>query len=457
MTQLSHPFLCSAVTCLKIAFYDNSTFVGLKIPRCWYWCLDNFFVFLHPQSNNNSKSIGIMNFIFISPHFPHTYWEFCNRLKQNGVTVLAIADAPYESISDELKAALTEYYRVNSLEDYDQVYRGVAYLAFKYGKIDWIESNNEYWLEQDARLRTDFNVTTGIDFDHILRIKEKSQMKTYYANGNIPTARQVKASEGEEAVSRFAAMTGYPVIAKPNIGVGASDTHKIHNDEELASFFRHIHHVDNYVVEEFITGEICSYDAVIDSHGEPIIESMTVWPPSIMDIVNKQLDLSYYVDKSMPEQLRDLGRRTVKAFGVWSRFVHLEFFRLDRRHEGLGDVGDFVALEVNMRPAGGYTPDMINFAHSTDIYKIWADMVTFDESRTSQGEQYYCAFASRRDIYKYVHTHEEILAKYGERMMMCERMPELFKAAMGQQMYTVKLNTKEEVEEFVEFVHVKRN
>lgn len=398
-----------------------------------------------------------MNFIFLSPHFPHTYWEFCNRLKQNGVTVLAIADAPYESISEELKAALTEYYRVDSLEDYDQVYRGVAYLAFKYGKIDWIESNNEYWLEQDARLRTDFNVTTGIDFDHILRIKEKSQMKTYYAKGNIPTARQIKASEGEDAVRQFAAMTGYPVIAKPNIGVGASDTHKIHNDEELASFFRHIHHIDNYVVEEFITGEICSYDAVINSHGEPLIESMTVWPPSIMDIVNKQLDLSYYVDKSMPEQLRELGRRTVKAFGVWSRFVHLEFFRLDRRHEGLGDVGDFVALEVNMRPAGGYTPDMINFAHSTDIYKIWADMVAFDESRTSLGEQYYCAFASRRDIYKYVHTHEEILAKYGDRMVMCERMPELFKAAMGQQMYTVKLNTKEELTEFVEFVHLKRN
>ena len=396
-----------------------------------------------------------MNFIFISPHFPHTYWEFCNRLKQNGVTVLAIADAPYESLSEELKASLTEYYKVDSLEDYDQVYRAVAYLAFKHGRIDWIESNNEYWLEQDAHLRTDFNVTTGIDFDHILRIKEKSQMKTYYANGNIPTARQIKASEGEDAVRRFAATTGYPVIAKPNIGVGASDTHKIHNDGELAAFFSHVHHIDNYVVEEFITGEICSYDAVIDSHGNPIIESMTVWPPSIMDIVNKQLDLSYYVDKSMPDQLRDLGRRTVKAFGVWSRFVHLEFFRLDRRHEGLGEVGDFVALEVNMRPAGGYTPDMINFAHSTDIYKIWADMVAFDESRTSQGEQYYCAFASRRDIYKYVHAHEEILEKYGDRMVMCERMPELFKAAMGQQMYTVKLNTKEELNEFVEFVHLK--
>ena len=388
-----------------------------------------------------------MNFIFISPHFPHTYWEFCNRLKQNGVTVLAIADAPYDSISEQLK---------DSLADYNQMYRAVAYFAFKYGKIDWIESNNEYWLEQDARLRSDFNITTGIDYDHISRIKEKSQMKAYYAKGNIPTARQIKASESEEAVRNFAEAAGYPVIAKPDIGVGASDTHKIHNDDELASFFSNIDNIDNYVVEEFITGEICSYDAVIDSHGNPIFESMTVWPPSIMDIVNKQLDLSYYVDKDIPEQLRELGQRTVKAFGVWSRFVHLEFFRLDKRHEGIGNVGDFVALEVNMRPAGGYTPDMINFAHSTDIYKIWADMVVFDESRTVQGKQYYCAFASRRDIYDYVHSHQEILDKYGNRMVMCERMPELFSAAMGQQMYTVKLDTKDELAEFVEFVHLKK-
>ena len=25
-----------------------------------------------------------MNFVFISPHFPHTYWQFCQRLSQNG-------------------------------------------------------------------------------------------------------------------------------------------------------------------------------------------------------------------------------------------------------------------------------------------------------------------------------------------------------------------------------------
>ncbi|MDY3893769.1 MAG: hypothetical protein SOZ21_04735, partial [Candidatus Cryptobacteroides sp.] len=103
-----------------------------------------------------------MNFIFVSPNFPQTYWNFCERLHRGGANVLGIGDAAYESLDNRLTDSLTEYYKVNSLESYDEVFRAVAYFSFKYGKIDWLESNNEYWLEQDSRLRKDFNITTGI-------------------------------------------------------------------------------------------------------------------------------------------------------------------------------------------------------------------------------------------------------------------------------------------------------
>lgn len=329
-----------------------------------------------------------MNFIFISPHFPHTYWEFCDRLKKNGAVTLGIADAPYDSLSTEVKNSLTEYYKVNNLENYDEVYRAVAFFAYKYGRIDWIESNNEYWLGQDARLRTDFHVTSGLMTDGIAAIKEKSEMKIIYLNHGIPTARQVKASLGEASAREFADLVHYPLIAKPDIGVGAGGTYKIHSNDELSHFFSTAGNVEDYVIEEFITGDICSYDAIVNSHGQPLFESMTVWPPSIMDIVNKQLDLAYYVDKTIPEALRSIGRRTVEAFNVKSRFVHLEFFRLNSNRGTLGAKGDFVALEVNMRPAGGYTPDMINYAHSTDVYKIWADMVCYDKSQLATANQH---------------------------------------------------------------------
>ena len=388
--------------------------------------------------------------MFISPHFPHTYWQFCDRLRRNGINVLGIGDAPYETLESSLKAALTEYYRVNSLEDYDQVYRATAFFAFKYGKIDWIESMNEYWLEQDARLRTDFNVTTGIREDRISFIKEKSLMKKLYLEAGIPTARQHVVTD-QEAGKAFIAEVGYPVIVKPDVGVGATHTWKLENDTDLEAFYNNLPAAP-YVMEEFIQGEICSYDAILDSRCEPLFESMTVWPP-VMDIVNKDLDLMYYTCPEVPEKLRKLGRKTVKAFGVDRRFVHLEFFRLTKARKGLGRIGDFAALEVNMRPAGGYTPDMMDFAHSTDVYQIYADMVAYDERRIPEsGEHFYCVYASRKDGHTYAHTHEEIMEKYSSRMMMQEEMPPMNWPQMGRYMYTARLETFEEAQEFIRFV-----
>ena len=391
-----------------------------------------------------------MNFVFVSPHFPHTYWQFCDRLKKNGLNVLGIGDAPYDSLETPLKAALTEYYRVDSLEDYGQVYRAVAFFAFKYGKIDWIESMNEYWLEQDARLRTDFNVTTGIREDRISFIKEKSLMKKLYLEAGIPTARQHVVSD-REAGKNFLREVGYPVIVKPDVGVGATHTWKLENDADLEAFYDHLPAAP-YVMEEFIAGEIYSYDAILNSGCDPLFESMTVWPP-VMDIVNKDLDLMYYTCPDVPEALKMLGRKTVKAFGVDRRFVHLEFFRLTKARKGLGKAGDFVALEVNMRPAGGYTPDMMDFAHSTDVYQIYADMVACDLRKLPEPpEHFYCVYASRKDGHTYAHTHEEIMERYGNVMMMQEEMPPMNWPQMGRYMYTARLETFEDAQEFIRFV-----
>ena len=394
-----------------------------------------------------------MNFIFISPNFPHTYWNFCDRLKKNGVNVLGIGDAPYDGLEDGLKGALTEYYKVDSLENYDQVFRAVAFFSFKYGKIDWIESLNEYWLEQDAQLRTDFNVTTGIQSDRISFIKEKSLMKKLYQDAGIPTARQSKVTTREAALKFIDQIGGYPVIVKPDIGVGANDTWKLNNDEQLNKFYDNLPDVP-YVMEEFIVGDLISYEAILNSKFEPLFENMTTWPTPIMEIVNDDLNLKYYTNPDVPEKLREIGRRTSKEFGVDRRFVHLEFFRLTKPRKGLGKKGEYAGLEVNMRPPGGYTPDMMNFAHSTDVYQIYADMVAFDERHLPKSDdKYYCVYAGRKDGHDYVHTHEEIMAKYGTAMVMQEEMPPVNWPQMGRVMYTVKLKTLKEVNEFISFVH----
>ena len=51
-----------------------------------------------------------MNYVFISPHFPPTYWNFCDRLKKMGHQVFGIGDAPYETLPEKLRGSLSEYY-----------------------------------------------------------------------------------------------------------------------------------------------------------------------------------------------------------------------------------------------------------------------------------------------------------------------------------------------------------
>ena len=399
-----------------------------------------------------------MNFVYISPQFPKTNWEFCDRLKKNGVNVLGIADIEYDQLDEKLKNALTEYYKVSSLENYDDVLKAIGFFTHKYGKIDWIESNNEYWLANDARLRTDFNVVTGIKSDKINNIKEKSKMKKFYKKAEIPAAAYSLVTTLAKA-KKFIKEVGYPVITKPDNGVGASDTHKIQNEEELKEFFETKNKNIKYIMEQFVDGDLVSYDAIINSKGEPVFET-GIFEPTIMDIVNEGLDVFYYVEKEMPEKLLEAGRKTVKAFGVKSRFIHLEFFKLKNDVEGLGKKGDYIGLETNMRPAGGYTPDMYNYANNTDVYQIWADMVAFDEIRNANLnedlEKNYCIYVSRRDNHNYVHSHDEIKQKYGQSIVMDERMPDIFSGAMGNYMYTAIFKTEEEMEEFKKMVHEKR-
>jgi len=391
------------------------------------------------------------NCIFISPNFPTNYWQFCHELKNNGMNVLGIGDQPYDELTDDLKGSLNEYYKVSSLENEDEVYRAVAFFIFKYGRIDWLESNNEYWLERDAKLRTDFNIQSGFQVDDIPRIKYKSKMKEYYIKAGIPVARH-HLVDTLEGCLKFIKEAGYPVITKPDNGVGASNTYKLSNDEELKRFLDEKEPHIQYIMEEFVDAEVNSYDAIIDANGDPIFETGNVTPNSIMDIVNNADNSIYYIVKSLKADVKKAGRAAVKSFGVKSRFIHFEFFRLLKDHQGLGKKGEVIALEVNMRPCGGFTPDMINFAHSTNVYKIWADMVAFGHSTVPVGKHAFCAFAGLRDGKDFVMGHEDIMNEYGKNMKMVGRIPDVLSGAMGNQMYIAVFDTEKQMKSFYENV-----
>lgn len=392
-----------------------------------------------------------MNFIFISPAFPKNYYNFCDRLKKNKVNILGIGDTPYNELDQKVKNSLNEYYKVNSLENYDEVYRAVAFFAFKYGKIDFLESNNEYWLRQDAKLRTDFNIT-GAKIDDVISFTSKSNMKEFYTKAGVPVARYKFCTSIDEDL-KFINTVGYPVVVKPNVGVGAQATYKIQSEEDLRNFYKKGFQVP-YIMEEFIDGNIVSFDGICDANSNVVFCDNEIFPPSIMDIVNENLDLSYYVNKEVPNDIYVVGQKVLKAFNIKSRYFHLEFFRLKHDKHGLGKAGDIVALEVNMRPPGGFTPDMINFAQSVDTYQIYADIICYNEIRNVNlnHPKYYCIYAARRDRYSYKHSTNEIINLYKDCICMHERMSDVLSAAMGNEFFIAKFSNFDDMMKFKDMV-----
>lgn len=391
-----------------------------------------------------------MNFIFISPAFPQNYYNFCDRLKINKVNVLGIGDTPYNELRPEVIKSLTEYYKVSSLENYDEVYKAVAYFAFKYGKIDWLESNNEYWLRQDSLLRTDFNIQ-GPKFKDVECFTSKSKMKDFYKNAGVPTARYKFCTTIEEDLE-FIKKVEFPVVVKPDVGVGAAKTYRISNEADLIKFYDDGFDVP-YIIEEYIEGNIISLDGVCDSNSNIVFCDNQIFPPSIMDIVNECLEVSFYVNKQVPEDVKDKGQKVLKAFNIKSRFFHLEFFRLTKAKEGIGEVGDVVALEVNMRPPGGFAPNLINYSQSVDCYQIWADVIAYNKSYVKMDyEKYYAIYVARRKHLNYVYSKDEIAQMYKNNITVVDRNPEVLAVAMGDDFFMAKFTTLEEAKAFEEIV-----
>ena len=383
-----------------------------------------------------------MNCIFLSPHFPPQYYRFCQQLKVAGANALGIGDAPYDELSPAVRASLTEYYRVDRMADYDELVRACGYFTHKYGKIDRIDSLNEFWLSTEARLRDDFNIF-GLRQKDIAPVHHKSEMKKKFEEAGVPVASG-RVVESLSDARKLIKQIGYPVVAKPDAGVGALHTFRLDSDDDLQRFFERKPELD-YIMEGFIHGKIYSFDGLTDRNGKPIFLTSHVFSQGIMETVNDGRHLSYYSLRRIPTALQKAGNRCLEVFDIRERFFHIEFF-----HTGKNE---FTALEVNMRPPGGFTTDMFNYACDIDIYQIWAELLAKGENNVSFERKYLCCYASRKEDIPYLHSHEEIIEQYGADICQVDQVPGVFASALGELGYIFRTERMDRLQEIVRFIH----
>jgi hypothetical protein len=226
---------------------------------------------------------------------------------------------------------------------------------------------------------------------------------------------------------------GYPVVAKPDVGVGAARTYRLDDDGAVEGYLRDKPHVD-YIVEEFVPGQIVTYDGLSGRQGEILFESSFKYSAGVMESVNEQVDLYYWISPKIDDDVRSVGQAMARAFDVRERPFHFEMFRLED--------GRLVALEVNMRPPGGLSVDMINYANDLDFYQEWANVVVRGEFLAKVTRPYACLYVMRRDGRPYEMSHADVMRDFGDLVILESRMERMFAPAMGDHAYVLR-DTKE--------------
>lgn len=384
-----------------------------------------------------------MNVVMVSPHFPPNFTLFSTRLHACGVNVLGIGDPNWELLPQGLGDALTDYYRVDDLGRLDQMMSACSYFREKYGPLDRLESHNEFWLESDARLRESFAIP-GLKTADLAAMQPKSKMKEIFLREGIPVAKGRLVATLEEART-FAIETGYPVILKPDRGVGANGVQKISDDQDLKDFFSRPQTTPMFM-EEFVRGALVTFDGLTDRNGRIVFASSMRYSDGMMEMSGQRLDIFLHTVRELEPDLEDAGRRIVAAFGLKERFFHVEFFRTwdDKR---------LLALEINIRPPGGMLLDLYDFASDVDLYAEWARITAWpDYTPPPFDRKYHGAFFGRRKSRNYAHSHEHVVAAFPGKLVHQSVIPEVFSAPMGDMCYIFRAPTLGEIEEIARYV-----
>jgi hypothetical protein len=164
-----------------------------------------------------------------------------------------------------------------------------------------------------------------------------------------------------------------------------------------------------------------------------------------METVNEGRHISYTSLREIPPRLEALGRRCVEIFEARERFFHIEFF-----HRG-GE--DYVGLEINMRPPGGFTTDMFNYACDIDIYRAWAQLLVHDRRTLDYTRKYHCTYASRKNSIAYRHDHGAIMGRFGAEIVHVASVPGVFSSALGDLGYIFRSDSMTRNGEITRFIH----
>jgi phosphoribosylaminoimidazole carboxylase (NCAIR synthetase) len=321
----------------------------------------------------------MVHVVFIAPRFLENTNRYVHAFAElDGVTLSVVSLDPEAAIPAALRPRVAAHYRVGDVMDAGQLMVAVGALAGAVGPVDRLAGVLEQLQLPMAQVRDALGIE-GLGTAVARSFRDKDRMKEVLRAAGVPVARSALARSLAE-VKAFVAQVGFPVIVKPQAGLGSRATYRVDDEANLAAL-AHPSADAPLQVEEFVRAREHTCETVT-VRGVPVWRSGTRYFPTPLEVLETAW-VQYCVllpredDDPVWASFHPINAAALTAlFGdqagtaAGTALTHMEWF--------LRDDGTSLVNEVGARPPGVHIMPLMGLAHDTDLFADWARLIAFD-------------------------------------------------------------------------------
>lgn len=316
------------------------------------------------------------NVVFCLPFVLETTIRFVRGVARlPGVRLGLVTQDPREKLPEDVERALAGHWRVEDGLDGDQLLHAIRGLEGRMGRVERVLGTLEQLQVPLGYVRDRLGVE-GIGEETAKNFRDKARMKHVLRAAGVPCARHRLCTTEDEARS-FAALVGYPLVAKPPAGAGAKATFRCDDGDALSEALRSIPPSPGrpLLLEEFVRGVEHSFDAV-NLGTRTVWHSLSSYEPTPLHVLETPwiqwtVMIPREIDHARYDDVRAVAQKALSALGMGTGVSHMEWFRRPD--------GGIAVSEVGARPPGAQFCSLISYAHDVDFYGAWGRLVVLDQ------------------------------------------------------------------------------
>ncbi len=314
-----------------------------------------------------------MHVVYVVPFFMEATLRFvAGAASLPGITLSILSQDPQQKLPPELARRVRAHWQVADALDPAQLVAGVRELHRHVGPVERLVGSLEQLQEPLAVARQHLGLP-GLSVAAARNFRDKSRMKDVLRAAGLPCARHALVGSAGDAHA-FLREVGFPVVAKPPAGAGATNTYRLDDADAVARYLaNHPPHPANPALfEEFLSGQEHSFDSVVVD-GRLAWWSVSRYVPSPLTVMeNPWIQWCVLLPRELDgyEDIRVAGARALGALGLESGMTHMEWFRRPD--------GSLAISEVAARPPGAQFTSLLSYSHDLDFYAAWPRLVIED-------------------------------------------------------------------------------